>query len=120
MQETQEMLVRSLGGGDALEEEMSTHSSILAWEIPWTEETGRLQSMRSQRVGHDWATEQAGTHVSINLAFACPLLMTQKCASSHLGLWAYCLSGLKSSQEYLINQLETWRSAIVISLEVKC
>ena len=35
---------------------MATHSSILAWKIPWTEESGRLQSMRSQRVGHDWAT----------------------------------------------------------------
>ena len=39
--------------GDPLEEEMATHSSILAWEIPWTEEPGGLQSMGSQRVGHD-------------------------------------------------------------------
>ena len=39
-----------------LEKGMATHSSILAWRIPWTEEPGRLQSMRSQRVGHDWAT----------------------------------------------------------------
>ena len=39
-----------------LEKEMATHSSTLAWKIPWTEETGRLQSMGSQRVGHDWAT----------------------------------------------------------------
>ena len=38
-----------------LEKEMATHSSILAWEIPWTEEPGRLQFMRLQRVGHDWA-----------------------------------------------------------------
>ena len=45
--------VRSLGGEDLLEEEMATHSSILAWKIPWTEEPGRLQSMGSQRVGHD-------------------------------------------------------------------
>ena len=49
MQETQ---VRSLGREDPLEEERATHSSILAWEIPWTEEPGRLQSMWSQRVGH--------------------------------------------------------------------
>ena len=41
------------GLGRSLEKKMATHSSILAWEIPWTEETGRLQSMRSQRVGHD-------------------------------------------------------------------
>ena len=50
MWETQ---VRSLGGEDLLEEEMATHSSILAWKIPWTEEPGGLQSMGSQRVGHD-------------------------------------------------------------------
>ena len=50
MQETQ---VRSLGREDPLEKEMATFSSILAWKIPWTEEPGRLQSMGSQRVGHD-------------------------------------------------------------------
>ena len=50
MQDTQ---VRSLSQEDPLEEEMATHSSILAWGIPWTEEPGGLQSMGSQRVGHD-------------------------------------------------------------------
>ena len=50
MQETQ---VQPLGREDPLEEEMATHSSTLAWKIPWTEEPGRLQSMESQRVGHD-------------------------------------------------------------------
>ena len=54
MQETtQEMRVRSLGQEDPLEEEMATHSSILAWRIPWTEEPGGLQSTELQRVGHD-------------------------------------------------------------------
>ena len=48
--------VWSLDGEDPPEEEMAPHSSILAWEIPWTEEPGRLQSMGSLRVGHDWAT----------------------------------------------------------------
>ena len=48
-----ETQVRFLGQEDPLEEEMATHSSILAWKIPWTEEPGRLQSMESQRVGHD-------------------------------------------------------------------
>ena len=48
-----ETWVRSLGGEDLLEKEMATHSSILAWKILWTEESGRLQSMGSQRVGHD-------------------------------------------------------------------
>ena len=45
--------VRSLGGEDPLEKGMTTHSSIPAWRIPWTEEPGGLQSMGSQRVGHD-------------------------------------------------------------------
>ena len=49
----QETLVRSLGREDPLEKEMATHSSTLAWRIPWREEPGRLQSMGSQRVGHD-------------------------------------------------------------------
>ena len=53
MQEMQETQVRSLGWEDPLEGEMTTHSSTLAWKIPWTEEPGRLQSMESQRVGHD-------------------------------------------------------------------
>ena len=50
--------VQSLGQEDTLEEEMATHSSILAREIPWTEEPGRLQSMGSQRVGHDRVTKE--------------------------------------------------------------
>ena len=45
------MWVQSLGREDAMEKEMATHSSILAWEIPWAEEPGRLQPMRLQRVG---------------------------------------------------------------------
>ena len=49
----QETWVRSLGQEDPLEEGMTNHSSILAWRIPWTEEPGGLQSMGSQRVGHD-------------------------------------------------------------------
>ena len=53
MQETQ---VQSLGREDLLEKEMVTHSSILAWKIPWTEKPVRLQSMGLKRVGHNWAT----------------------------------------------------------------
>ena len=47
------MWIRSLGQEDPLDKEMATHSSTLAWRIPWTEEPGRLQSMGSQRVRHD-------------------------------------------------------------------
>ena len=53
MQEMQETWVRSLGQEDPLEEEMATHSTILAWKIPWIEEPGGLQPMGSQRVGRD-------------------------------------------------------------------
>ena len=53
---TWETRVQSLGQEDLLEKEMATHSSILAWKIPWMVEPSRLQSMGSQRVGHDWAT----------------------------------------------------------------
>ena len=53
MQEMQEMQVWSVCQEAPLEKELATHSSSLAWEIPWTEEPGALQSMGSQRVGHD-------------------------------------------------------------------
>ena len=53
----QETRVWSLGWEDLLEEEMATHSSILAWEISWAEESGSLQSMESERVRHDWGTK---------------------------------------------------------------
>ena len=52
----QETRVQSPGWEDPLEKEMATHSSTLAWRIPWREEPGRLQSMGSQRVGHNWMT----------------------------------------------------------------
>ena len=58
MQETKDMWVWSLGQEDPLEKEMAIHSSIPAWRIPWTEEPDGLQSMGSQRVRHDLATEQ--------------------------------------------------------------
>ena len=61
MQKIQEKQVRSLTWKDPLEQEMATHSSTFSWEIPWTEETGELQSMGSQRVGQ---TEHTHTHTS--------------------------------------------------------
>ena len=59
----QEMEVRSLGREDPLEKEIATHSCILAWEIPWTEELGGLQSMGSQRVGHNLVTKQFNNNI---------------------------------------------------------
>ena len=61
MQKPQETWVGSLGQEDPLEEEVATHSSILAWGIPWTEEPGRLESVGSRRVGHDWSSLAADT-----------------------------------------------------------
>ena len=55
MQKMQETQVWSLDWEDPLEEKMATHSNILVWRIPWTEEPGELQSIRWQRAGHDWS-----------------------------------------------------------------
>ena len=71
----QQTWVRSLGWEDSLEKEMSAHSSILAWRISWTEEPDRLQSMGSQRVRHNWATNTATFNVYVStllsLSHAC-------------------------------------------------
>ena len=64
MQETQEMHFQSLGLENTLEKEMATHTSILAWKTPWTEEFGRLQSIASQRVWHKWVTEDTYANIS--------------------------------------------------------
>ena len=61
----QETRVLSLGSEDPLVEEMATCSSIVVWEIPWTEGPGMLQFMELKRVGHDWATEHTNSHVAI-------------------------------------------------------
>ena len=66
MQETQ---VRSLGWEDTLDKEMATHSSSLAWKFPWMEEPGRLQSMGSQRVGHNWVTSFSFTFYGPIISF---------------------------------------------------
>ena len=60
----QETRIRSLGQEDPLEEGMTTHSSILAWRIPWTEEPGGLQSMGLQTVGHNWAGYSINTELA--------------------------------------------------------
>ena len=58
----------TLGWEDLLEEGITTHSSILAWRIPWAEVPGELQSMRSPRVGHDWATKYMLSNGSISIS----------------------------------------------------
>ena len=79
-----ETWVRSLGWDDPLEKEMATHSSILAWWIPWMEEPGGLQSTGSQRVGHDWVTSL------MSLTYLCTQI-------SFVNIWKhYCLSYIKA------------------------
>ena len=103
--------VQSLGGEDLLEKEMATHSSILAWKIPWTEEPGRLQSMGSQRVGHDWATSL--THFqtqkggpALGLAGLC---RSRSSRAWHVCVSRYSLSGWHLSclelPEYLLRKI---------------
>ena len=69
----QETRVRSLGQEDPLEKEMATHSSILAWRIPRMKKPGRLQSMGSQRIGHDWA---ASLSLSVDVCIQWVVLLT--------------------------------------------
>ena len=70
--------VQSLGREDPLEKEMAIHSSTIAWKIPWTDEPGRIQSMGSQRVRHDWATSLSLSNIcSVQFSFvtqSCPTL----------------------------------------------
>ena len=73
----QETWVQSLGWEDPLEKEMATHPSTLAWRIPWTEEPGRLQSLGSQRVGRDWATERHITSHVLHMSVHNPESKTQ-------------------------------------------
>ena len=77
----QETWVWFLGREDPLEKEMATHSSTLAWRIPWREEPGRLQSMGSQRVGHDWATSLHFT--SLHILFLAFLVMLLSVIALH-------------------------------------
>ena len=96
MRETQ---VQPLGRGDPLEKEMATHSSTIAWKIPWTEEPGRLQSMGSQRVRHDWVTS-----LHFNVLFR-----------ASVSLWIFCLDDLPIDIHGCLNAL-FYYAAVNLSL----
>ena len=112
-----ETRVQSLGWEDLLEKEMATHSSILAWKIPWMEEPGGLQSMGLQRVGHNWA-------VSLSL-FTCmhwrrkwqPTPVFLPGESQGRGAWWTAVYGVAQSQTRLKLQQEqdvyTFQSSIL-------
>ena len=78
----QKTRVRSLGREDPLEKEMATHSSILAWKIPWMEDPGRLQSMGLQRVGHNWVTSLSLSWCVLS-CFSCVWLCATPWTVSH-------------------------------------
>ena len=83
-----ETWVQSLGWEDPLEKEMAPHSTTLAWKIPWMEEPGRLQSVESQRVGHDWAT-------SLSLYTHKSRMSFNKSTKERKGTGEYSVKGLK-------------------------
>ena len=78
-----ETWVRSLGREDPLEKEMATHSSTLAWRIPWTEEPGGLQSTGSQRVRHIWATS-----ISLSFSLGVQTIICLQCRRPEFNPWA--------------------------------
>ena len=84
MRETQ---VQALGWEDTLEKEMATHSSTLAWKIPWTEEPGRLQSMVSQTVRHDWVTSRTLYSLKVWVLWFGPFGLAKLCIG-----WDFCWS----------------------------
>ena len=90
-----ETRVWSLGQEDPLEKEMVTHSSILAWKIPWMEKPGRLQSTGSQRVGHDWATSPSPS----------PVFLPEK-SHGQRSLAGYSPWGLKESDTTFFHRSE--------------
>ena len=83
----QESQVRSLVWEDPMEKAMTTHSSILAWRIPWTEEPGGLQSMESQRVRHNWSDladmQDANVHENIDETWEIVTGQIRKCLAFH-------------------------------------
>ena len=121
MWETQ---IWSLGQKDPLEKEMATHSSILAWRIPWTEEPGGLWSMGLQRVGHDWATKLS-TFISLK-GFSCGSAGKESARNAgHLGLIPWLGRSPGEGNSYLLQYpgLESQRVGhnwVTLSLSLFC
>ena len=108
----QEMWVRSLGWEDPLEEEMATHSSTLAWRIPWAEETSGLQSIGSQRVGHVWMTEHARTGSKVPCPRSqCLLAEKLRVRASLQASWSDSCSDKKAA---------SWHPTEKININQKC
>ena len=114
----QETQVRSLGWEDTLEKGMVTHSSILAWRIPWTEEPGGLQSMRSQRAGHNWVTDtlQSNVHVYIHHNETTESIAKQKpfevFRENHLPICDYLIADLFCSNNESHKRMDWYQSSV--------
>ena len=99
---TWETRVWSLGQEDPLEKESATHSSTLAWKIPWTGEPGRLQFMGSQRVGHDWATSlHFSSWEKVGEGNGNPLQYSWLESPMDGGAWWAAVHGVAKSQTWL-------------------
>ena len=100
------MQIRSLGWEDSLEEEMATHSSILAWKIAWTEKPGWLQSMGSQRVGHNWPTHRPWAAILFSRESSWPKNQTE--VSCVAGVFFTTEPPGKYYQIYMLSYLCKW------------
>ena len=119
MQEMWETQVRSIGREDPLEEGMATHSSVLTWRIPWTEEPGGLQSMGSQRVGHDWSDSMCkhilGKYMLMNI-------ISSSCTDLLIIVWcptlSFCMAFVLKSTFFLYEYC--YPNFLVISIYMNC
>ena len=100
----QETRVHSLGQEDPLEKEMATHSSILAWRIPWTEEPGWLQPMGSQRVRHNWVSNTFSKVLGAVIDAEDTVLRLKRITISNLvSLWGWWDRGRNKTMKELYN-----------------
>ena len=115
----QEIQVQSLGREDLLEKETATHSSILAWKIPRMEEPGRLQSMGSQRVRHDWATSLS--FFSPRVGRRCKLLSPPSCpeAAAFLQLEPVRRGKSRFPIKFRGNSEDQGRSSVLLKTEMR-
>ena len=94
IQVTRKMRVGTLGREDSLEEGIATHSRVLVWRIPWTEELGRLESKVSRKVGHNWVTKCVHTHTHTHTQFPNSLYLSITTYLCSIELTCVCVKGM--------------------------
>ena len=111
------MRVQSLGPEDPPEEGMATHSSILTWRIPWTEEPGRLQFIGSHRVGHNWSDL---AHMHTLLMYYCSFLfMSVQFSSVAQSCWLFA-TPWTTARLASLSITKSWSSPKTMSIELVC